>query len=204
MKRCLIAILCLGLFSTAALSQQPLATPQHAAASTRVMKKYHQVMLLCQLLPILFDKGQWNSVLEAVDKTREQVRKTQENEYTVLVGDESSLDDMIDAGLQKEQIPELKKLTKVQNDLKALGITRSIIAAGNVETVMDAIKKVANEGQLHEMEGSLNIQLIDSAQDEKKMSEDDKLRFFIKNVILDPDAYDLMIKIMTKASPAKS
>lgn len=204
MKRSLIAILCLSLFCTSALAQQPLATPEHAAASARVMKKFHQVMLIGQLLPILFNKDQWNSVLEAVEKTREQVRKTQENEYNVLVGDESILDDMIDAGLKKEQEPDLKKLTKFETDLKNLGITRQIVAAGNVETVMTVVKKVADVGQLHEMEGSLNIHDLDPSLDPKTMSEDDKLRFFIKSVLLDPDAYELMVKISIKASPAKS
>ncbi len=204
MKRVFCALIFVGLLGQFAAAQvEPLANPAHAAASARVMKKYHEVMLLGQLLPINFSQSQWNKVLDAVEAAREQVRKTEENEYNVLIGDEGMLDDMIDAALKKDQEPDVKKIAKFQADLKALGETRAIFAAGNVTAVFDAVKKVGHVGQLHEMENSLNINLIDPSKDPKKMTEDEKLRFFVKTILLDPDAYPLMVKLSVKASLGK-
>lgn len=193
------AVLCLAM-AAAVCPAQTLSNPEHAAASARVMSKYHDLILYAQLLPINFTQPQWNTVLAAVEQARAQVRKTEDNEYTVLVGDESMLDDMITAATTKGQIPDVNKLRKFVTDINKLHTVRAVIGGSNTATVIDAIKKTADSGQLKEMQNSLDIHGIDPSKDPAKMTDDEKLTFFVQNVILDPAAYPLMVKIAATAS----
>ena len=46
---------------------------------------------------------------------------------------------------------------------------------------------------------SLAPQLLDPSLDPKTMTESDKLRFFIQEIFLDPQAYDIMLALQKTA-----
>lgn len=196
MKKILAFLLIAGISVQAALCQTaPLSNTAHADAVARVVGKYQTVILYAQLLPLNFKKPQWDSILDAVDAARTNVRKTEDNEYNVMVGDEKLLDDMIDAAKKNGQEPDIKKLDKFVTDLANLRKTRSLIGSMNTGSVLAAVKKAADDGQIKGMEHSLDIHALDPSLDPSKMTDDDKLKFFVQTIFLNPDAYPIMVQL---------
>lgn len=180
---------------TVAFSQ---LSPEKAKKSDDILKKARQLDLLNHLLPLVLTKDQINKLLVVVEKSRARVDQIRQMEATDLLKYETKVDDAVSKGVNKDMVPAKALLVELNKLFTAFGIRRSIAAGENADEVLAVFKKELNEGQRKAAMNSHDIKAFDPKIDVSKLTDDDKLKFYIKDVILDPYAYDLLIR-MSKA-----
>ncbi len=163
----------------------------------QILAKVRQIDLLNQILPVLMTKEQLNKILPVIEKARQAVRDQQRREYDQLVKLEPDLDKAIKEGNEKGLLPGTEIIKRTFAVFKAFAITRKSVADENTANVIAIVKETLNAGQLRSMQNALSPQSFDPSLDPAKMTEDQKLKFFVESILLDPMAYDVMIKIAT-------
>lgn len=180
---------------TVALAQ---ISPDKAKKSDEILKKARQLDLLNHLLPLVLTKAQINKLLVVVEKARARVDQIRLMEASDLLKYESKMDDAVSKGVNKDMVPAKSLLVELNKLFTAFAVRRAIAAGENADEVLAVFKKELNEGQRKAAMNSHDFKAFDPNVDVSKLTDDDKLKFYIKDVVLDPYAYDLMIK-MSKA-----
>ncbi|HLK13186.1 MAG TPA: hypothetical protein VKT78_00140 [Fimbriimonadaceae bacterium] len=199
MKHIPRAIVCLALFACAALSFDQGPTDK-AAASDKVIDHIRQADLLNHLLPILWTKGQLNAILPSIEKARQTVELAHDNEYHKLMELDPKVSAAVDKALNDGNLPGRDLLKGVNDQLNTLQVTRTILGKRNEGLVYDALTATLNSGQKKAMANDLDPSSVTPGLKVETMSDEEKIRFYIRNILLDPLTYDLLVKL--QRSPA--
>jgi len=174
-------------------------TPARAKKSDEILVKARQLDLLNHLLPLVMTKDQLNKVLGVVEKCRSKVDRIRLDEANELLKFEPKIDDAINRGVNRDLVPSKTLMVDLAKNFNAFSIRRQVAAGENADDVLAVMKKELNAGQLKTAANSHDLKVYDPNVDPSKLSEDDKLKFYIKDVILDPSCYDLLIKLTKTA-----
>lgn len=183
--------------SLLALTSGAMGQTSDAAAkrSTEILKKARTLDLLNHILPLLLTKEQINQMLPAIERTRAKVRAIEKAEAEDLAKYEKKLDDAIAQGFEKERVPGRTVLNEISKLFQALAIRRQIAAEENAEDMLTVVKKALNAGQLKTMAGSLDMKVYLPGVDPATITEDMKIKVYIKDVLLDPLSYDFLVRL---------
>lgn len=179
----------------------PLAaqTPsEQAARSDAILTTLRKVELVNQLLPMLLNKEQMSKVLTAVERARAEARKTEKDEYEFLRRLEPKLEAALKDALEKGVVPKQELFTEVAATLQTLQLKRKAVADDNTEKVAAVLEEVLDAGQKKAVANSLNVRLFMPNADPDKVTDEEKMRLFVKYILLDPQAYDLLLKMPKK------
>jgi len=190
MKRILIVLSLALAFSGAAFAQNDKA--QQASAT---LQKMRQIDLLNYILPLVMTKEQIRKLLPAIELARRDV-KTQEAEEQKLIGEKAAaVDKAVKDGVDKGDVPDKQFLKELNALIRFMSMKRDAIANDNTDKVLEAMKTTLNAGQLKAAGNSLNPRVFDSSIKVEEMKDDDRLRLFVREIMLDPLAYDLLVRI---------
>lgn len=195
MKYFLAAIIGALALAYAGVVAQP--SEDRAKRSDAILRKAAQLNLLNQLLPLLLTKAQIDALLPAIEKARSAVRRIEQQEFELLAKLEPKLDAEIKAGIDKKQLPAQEVLRNVAITFKAFSISRSAVGAENVDGVLSVFKAKLDKGQQAAAINALDASFL--GPDPSKITDDQKLRLYISSILLDPQAYDLLLKLRTVA-----
>lgn len=168
---------------------------ERAKKSEEVLKKVHQLELMNQLLPMVFTKEQLGKFLPAVEKARVAVREQEKIEYDFLM----KLGPKVDVALKdaaKGKVPGNTVINECWATFRMFGMRRKAVADDNVEQVMKVFEPAINDGQKKTAINSIDVKAIDPSLDPKTASDSKKLELFVRVILLDPDAYDLMVQML--------
>lgn len=174
-------------------------TPARAKKSDEILVKARQLDLLNHLLPLVMTKDQLNKVLTVVERCRAKVDRIRLDEANELLKYEPKIIDAIDRGVNKDLVPSKTLMVDLAKSFNAFSIRRQVAAGENADEVLAVMKKELNAGQLKAAANSHDHKVYDPNLDVSKLTEDDKLKFYIKDVILDPSCYELLIKLTKTA-----
>lgn len=174
-------------------------TPARAKKSDEILVKARQLDLLNHLLPLVMTKDQLNKVLTVVERCRAKVDRIRLDEANELLKYEPKIIDAIDRGVNKDLVPSKTLMVDLAKSFNAFSIRRQVAAGENADEVLAVMKKELNAGQLKAAANSHDHKVYDPNLDVSKLTEDDKLKFYIKDVILDPSCYELLIKLTKSA-----
>lgn len=163
-----------------------------------VLKKMRRIDLLNQILPLALTKQQITDLLPALEKARANVRKTERYEQEQLAKFEKELDDAIKAGIEKGVVPTREFTGKVARFYQALSINRQIAVNENLETVRPVLTKTLNAGQTKAATGLIDAAFFEPGAKKEDLTDARKLDIYIREVLLDPLAYDLLIQLSKK------
>ena len=182
----LTAMLCLGVVAA------PMTQAQDAP---RLNRKIEQVMLLNQILPVLFTREQLQAILPAIEGARQAEQKLSAEELKVLRRNETKMDTAIAAGRKQHRIPSNDEMAPIKSMISSLSMARRALVISQSDKVRVAMQKVCNRGQIKAAANSFDPRWFDRTLDPEKMSEDEKLRLFVQLVLLDPEAYPLLVDL---------
>lgn len=189
-------VLMIALFAALAGSAFAQTSPDaRARKSDEVLAKIRQLDLLNHLLPLLWTRKQINDVLPAIERSRERVRRIQRLEHDELIAFEKRIDETIENGIAKQAVPPKELMTELRALLISFSIRRSNTAEENAEEVLRAMKQTMNEGQLKAAAGSLDARTQERGLDTSAWTQDDRIKYFIKDILLDPQAYDVLVRL---------
>jgi hypothetical protein len=198
MKKYLPFCLALTFFVLASSSYSQAPTPS-GATSDATNKKIHRLDLLIKLLPLVIQKAQYPVILAGIDKARDLEKEEKAKEDTALAEMEPSVSDAVDNGIQKGIYPPKDLQQSISDQIRKLNFQQIKVGAEMIKTVYDTIESSLNDGQRKTMEGSFSNEFI-SPTSPSTVTDDVKLRFYVKAVFLDEDAYDLISEMAKHAS----
>lgn len=191
------ALLAAGLAVTIAGAQTPPSPAQQKA--DQVLLKARKVDLLNQILPVLMTKDQIGKLLPVIEKARAAVKAVEEKERGELGALEPKLDAAIKEALDKNLVPSRDVLNNAYATFQMMQLRRQSIVNQNVDALLKVIDESWNAGQRKAAAQALRPEAFDPTLDSSKMTDEQKLRFYVRVILLDPYAYDLLIKLREKA-----
>lgn len=193
-----VLMLVLALVAAAFAAAQPVSPEERAKRSDEILKKMRQMELANQILPLVMTKDQLKEILPAIEKARKNVRELQTEEYETMRKFEAQLDTAIQNATDKGQLPGKDLLVEMNRLLVAFSLKRQAAASENVTSVLDVLNKTLNAGQLKAAANSLDLKQFDPSVKPEELTETVKVRFYVGQVLLDPLAYDLLVKMSLK------
>jgi len=196
-------ILCLSfVFALAggAAAQTTTATTAKAAQSEAVVQSIRQIDILNQILPLGIRKEQFNGILTAMEKARQKEKKIRELEDDDLEKIAPDVKGAVKDATEKGKFPDHDMQVRVLKLLNAMAIRRQVAVSEMVQDFVDATANIFDAGQKKVMENSLDKAALDPTVKPAEMSDDQKLKFFVKKVFMDSTAYDLLLKLQKIAS----
>lgn len=169
--------------------------PAQKTDAQRINRKVSQVMLYNQILPLLLTKAQAKAILPTIEAAREAERKLSAEEVKVMARNESQLDAILAAAKKEHRIPSNDEMAPIRKMLANLSTARQVMVGNESQKVSDALAKVCNKGQLKAAANSFDPRWFDRTLDPAKMSEGEKLRLFVRLVLMDPEAYPILVEL---------
>ncbi|MCW5943500.1 MAG: hypothetical protein KIS66_14805 [Fimbriimonadaceae bacterium] len=160
--------------------------------------KIRKVELLNQILPVVMTKEQLDAILPAVERARAKVREVEKKEATELRAIEARMDTAIKAALEEGQVPKLEFVDRLRQLMWAMGLRRQTVVGENTESVLASLKKELNAGQLKAAANALSPKQIDPGVRVEELTQDDRLRMYVRFILLDPYTYDLLVALARK------
>lgn len=169
--------------------------PDKAKRSTAILEKMRQIDLLNQLVPLVMTKEQIRKLLPAIERARQDVRKQQAEEADLLQKYQARIEKAVADGTDKGIVPEKAFLKELNALVITMTMKRNAVASDNTDAVMAVMKATLNSGQLKAAGNSLNPRVFDTTIKPEDMKDDDRLRLFVREIMLDPLAYDVLVKM---------
>lgn len=191
-SRLLVSLL--ALFAVCFATAQ-VTDDERAQKSAEIFEKATRLDLLNQILPLLFTKEQYRGILPSIEQARDAVRKTERLEADELRKLEPKLNTALKEANEEGKVPPRELLNEVAATLRKMTTARRVIADMNVQAVLDAFNKTANAGQKKAAANALSPKLFDPNAKVEDMKDEDKLRVFVREILLHPLAYDIMRKL---------
>ncbi len=188
-----------GLFLvTLAWAQPNTISPEKSKKSNEILVKARQVDLLNQLLPLVLTTDQINKLLPVLEKVRSKENEVAAKEAEQMRVMEPKIDSALQKGVKDGVVPTKELLRELNNMFIAFTMIREAITDENVNTILTGLKATLNAGQLKAAQNSMDPKAFDPAAKPSEMTSDDKLKVFIKNVLMDWICYDLLVKLAQK------
>ena len=200
MKKPLLALLSLASLAAVASAQAPAAasSPAQGSRSDAIMLNIKKLDVLIQVVPLALTKDQVSALLLSIEKVRQQEKQLRAQEDKDLIQIDAKTAKLVDDGVQKGSYPAREAQVEIAKFMGVMGIRRSMAAIDYINIVYDTCTKTLNAGQLKVMEKSLKPELLDPSLKVDQMDSAAKVKFFIRKVLLDPVAYDVLIDMAKK------
>jgi len=192
MKRLFLSILAVFSLCLIACAQ---TESESTASANRFWDKVDKLDAYNMILPLLMTKEQIRKILPSIEKARERVRTTLKTENEELRRLETKVDAAMSQAADKGAVPSHELISEIYKERVAIAQRRLAMAAVNAEDVTAAVKTALNAGQLKVAENSLNPKDFDPGLKVEEMKPDDKLILFSREILLMPQAYDILVKL---------
>jgi hypothetical protein len=193
-------IICLGFIVSFIGHGHGAQTPDQSKKSEQVLMKMRQIDLLNQIIPLALQKEQIDKLLPAVERARSKVVQIQKDEASALEKLDSKISDAIKTSEEKGVAPPKTLLEELAQATNNMSQKRMLAIDENTEAVLRVFNDVCNAGQKKAAANSLAPQLLDPSLEPDKMTQADKVRFFVGEILLDPQAYEVLVQLQKHAS----
>ncbi|HRF60358.1 MAG TPA: hypothetical protein PLH94_10665 [Fimbriimonadaceae bacterium] len=176
-----------------------VTSDERSKAADEILRKVRRLDLMNQILPLVLTKSQYAKVLPTIEKARAAVKKQEQIEYDFLSKLSPKIDKALKEAVDNGKVPGNEVINETWATFQTLGIMRKAVADDNVDKVFEVFKATLNAGQIKTAANSVNVKAFDPNADPKTMGDDAKLRIYIRLIVLDPLAYDLLLQLSRKA-----
>jgi hypothetical protein len=163
--------------------------------SDEIMSKIFKLDMMNFLLPLAMKKEQYAKVLPVLEKVRRDTKLSVEAEAQTLRAEEAEIDAAIKDCFDKGLVPKKELRDKLGKMLRDFSIKRQAQIAKNIDAMYNVLKDVWTPTQMKIASESLNPKDYDSDAKVEEMTEEDKSRIFIREIMLNPAAYEVMVKL---------
>ncbi|MBX7133356.1 MAG: hypothetical protein K1X67_11840 [Fimbriimonadaceae bacterium] len=190
------ALTALLLFALSVPSYGQVTADERAKKADEILKKVHQLDLMNNLLPLVLTKEQLGKFLPVMEKARQSVREQEKIEYDFLMKLNPKVDSALTDAKTKGKVPGREVINETWATFSMFTMRRKAIADENVANVMKAFEGAINDGQRKTAINTVNPKQFDPTADPKTMSDAKKMEMFVRNILLDPAAYDLLVGML--------
>lgn len=171
-------------------------TTPSGAKSDEINIKLRQIDVLIQIVPLALTKTQIDKILPVLEQLRAEEKKIRADEDKLLAEKETSTNKVLTEAIEKGVYPPRPYQLEISKLTSAIGLRRTVFANECADKITEALKTSLNAGQMKAMINSLEPSALNAANPKAKdMTDDQKLRFFVRAVWLDPFSYDVLVKM---------
>lgn len=170
------------------------------AKSQAVFVKIRKIDLIYNLLPVLYTKAQINSLLPAIEACRANARKVMDQEAKDYTSVEPECDKSISDAIDKKILPTRAVRLDLTDLLRAMDGRRMVTALKNIDTVKTVFDKVMTQAQRKAAANTLDPKLFKPDAKPEEMTLDEKLTIYVRQILLDPLSYDLLVQMAKQAN----
>ncbi len=193
--RIIATTLLAGALAAVSVSQ---ISPDVAKKSRDIQAKMRQLEVVNQLIPLVMTKDQVNKVLVVIEKCRKREFELEAKEAAQLRSVEKKLNEALDKGILEGVVPPNELIGELNTMYRAFLIGRGTVSEENTEAMLAVMKSTLNAGQLKAAEKSVNPKESNPSAEPEKMTQDERLRYFIRTVMLDWACYDVLVRLAAK------
>jgi len=198
MTRILICLaIVIGMLASAPAMAQ---TSDQGAKSDKVLMKLRQIDLLNMLIPLALTKDQIEAILPAIERARQNVRRVEKDEAATLEKLDSKVSDAIKKSIETSVAPPKALLDELAQTTKDMGDARVAAVDENTMNVLKVFVATVNAGQKKAAVNSFSPAYIDPKAKPDTVTDDEKITFFVRDILLDPQAYDILVQMSRHAS----
>jgi predicted house-cleaning noncanonical NTP pyrophosphatase (MazG superfamily) len=195
-------LLSLGLVLTlAGASVAQSTTPALTHRSDQILLKMRQVDLLMHILPLVLEPKQLRDLLPPIEKARAQERKIRAAEDAELAKLEAKLDAALKKAYETGEYPERALLSEIHKVTSTMSLRQQVELEAMIDSIYPVVMKTLNEGQRTTMAKSLDPKFFLPDVKSEEITEEDRIRLFIRHVLLSPPAYDILVKLSLRKDP---
>ncbi len=166
------------------------------AKSDEINLKLRQIDVMIQLVPLALTKTQLDKILPVLEKLRSEEKAMRANEDKLLAEKEAATTKVWTEAIEKGVYPPRTYQQEIAKLSGAIGIRRSVFANECADRMVEVVKASLNAGQMKAMVNSLEPNALNPQNPKAKdMTEEQRIRFFVRAVWLDPYAYDVLVKM---------
>lgn len=191
---CLLAISCLFMFGR--VDQ----TSEQAKKSDEIVMKMRQIDLLNQIIPLVLTKDQINQLLPAIERARAKAALVQKDEASALRKLDGKISEAIKKAIETGVAPPKDLLNELATATTAMTEKRLLAMDENTDAVYKVFSDTCNAGQKKAAANSFSPAFINPGVKPDQLTDVQKIRFFVDNVLLDPQAHDLLVALAKHAS----
>jgi septal ring factor EnvC (AmiA/AmiB activator) len=193
MKKVLVCFVLI--FSVCALSfSQTDEQKQQDIANFRA--RIHQLEIYNYVLPVLLKKDQLRSLLTEIEKVRQKRREILDAEYKVMNQLNARVDEAITAASTKGAVPGQELVSDLYGATQRTQLVMMMWTNESVDVLYTTVLAVLDKGQQTVMAKTLNPKdFPNELKKPEEVTQAERIKIFIKYVLLDPDAYNLLVKM---------
>jgi hypothetical protein len=193
-------LICLGIIVSLFGYGHAAQTPDQAKRSDEVVKKMRQIDLLTQVIPLALTKAQIEKLLPAIERARQKVANIQKDEAGALEKMDLKISNAIKKSVESGVAPPKELLTELADATQRMSLNRLVAIDDNTDAVIKVLNDTLNAGQKKAAANSLSTKLIDPNAKPDTITDAQKLRFFVQEILLDPQCYDILVQLEKYAS----
>ncbi|MCH7905548.1 MAG: hypothetical protein IH944_13415 [Armatimonadetes bacterium] len=190
--RPLVTLVIVACLSASALAQ---VDPAQAKHSDEIVRKVQEIEIYNQILPVLITPKQADELLTVLEKGRAEMKRHNDKEYEMMKSFEVEIDAALKKARDRGQIPTEDFMARMLNMFRAFNMMRKAIIDGIVADLQAELNQTLNEGQIAAAAKAFNPRFFDPTLDPKTMTIDQRLELWIRVILIDPVAYDVMKRI---------
>lgn len=163
--------------------------------SDEVVAKMRQIDLLNQIVPLALKKDQINALLPVIERARSKVTQIEKDEAAALAKLDGKISAAVKKSIETNTPPPKEIMTEIAQATSDMSMKRLLAIDENTAAVLKVFNDSLDAGQKKVAANSFAASYINPNVKPDEIKEADKITFFIKEVLLDPQAYDLLIQL---------
>jgi hypothetical protein len=183
-----LASLAFGQLTNAQTSTQSPKMQKAAATLSKIDR-----LSACKfVLPLLLSKSQMNDILLTLEKCRKAQQDTLDKDADEMAKIDAKVTKALDEAIKDGNYPSKEFQNEVIKVTQGIATRRAIVVGNLVGLLNDTVRKSLNGGQLKAMVNLVDPNSIDSTLKPEKWTEEEKVNFYLRTVMLDNNTYELL------------
>ena len=170
-----------------------------ATHSQDVQTKMRKVDLLLQIMPLVLRKDQFGPILAELERIRAKQAEVLSREDDEIIKLEGKLDEALKKANEDGVYPSRDLQLECFKLTRALGIVRNMARVDFASQLYKVVDTVFDKGQKAIAAKSLDWKLMDPSLKLDEKPQEDQIKFYLRLVLLDPLAYDVLVDLSKKA-----
>jgi hypothetical protein len=196
MKFRILLVLGLALASSLCFAQD---ITQAGKDVDQTLLKINKLNILKYVTPLLLKKTQINALLTTLEKCQAKQKEIVALDARDLKPYEAELDKAIDSALNDGSYPKREFQGKIIAIQEALLVRRRLATNEMVDMLLETSRKNLNEGQIAVMRNLTDPNYVEGQTKASKLSDDEKTKLYIREILLSPLAYDILKQLAKRA-----
>lgn len=175
-------------------------TSDQREQSDRVLAKIRKLEIMNQVLPLLLTPDQAKLFLPVLEKHRGDADKLEVDEFKMLLQLEKDVDAQLKVASDKGSMPDENVMKNLLVHFRAFAMRRKALVDDTVLSLKTLMKEKLNEGQVRSAANSFSPAVFGMEIDKETITEDKRLDYWVRLVLMDNDAYPVLVELSKKKS----